>query len=79
MNISERTLQKAVLQVLGKSPKELINEQMVLESKRLLVYGAMSVKEVSYELGFKEPSHFTKFFKARTGVFPTEFKENKMY
>ncbi|MGY0036499.1 helix-turn-helix domain-containing protein [Pedobacter sp. NJ-S-72] len=77
LHISERTLQKAVMMVLGKSPKELINEQMILESKRLLIHGSMSVKEVSYELGFKEPSSFTKFFKTRTGIFPTQFKENK--
>ncbi|WP_292009492.1 helix-turn-helix transcriptional regulator [Chryseobacterium sp.] len=76
--ISERKLQKAVMAILGKSPKELINEQLILESKRLLIHESMSIKEVSYDLGFDEPSNFTKFFKNQTGISPTQFKEEKM-
>ncbi|WP_419867950.1 AraC family transcriptional regulator [Chryseobacterium sp. CT-SW4] len=76
--ISERKLQKAVMSILGKSPKELINEQVILESKRLLVHETMSIKEISYDLGFDEPSNFTKFFKKQTGISPTQFKEEKM-
>ncbi|MDW9380701.1 helix-turn-helix transcriptional regulator [Chryseobacterium sp. JV558] len=72
--VSERTLQKATMTVLGKSPKELINEQIILESKRLLVHELMTVKEIGYDLGFDEPSTFTKFFKKYTGISPSKFK-----
>jgi len=72
--VSERTLQKSTMSVLGKSPKELINAQVILESKRLLVHEVMSVKEISYLLGFEEPSNFTKFFKKNTGLSPNQFK-----
>ncbi|UZT99379.1 helix-turn-helix transcriptional regulator [Chryseobacterium fluminis] len=72
--VSERTLQKATMATLGKSPKELINEQIILESKRLLVHELMTVKEIGYFLGFDEPSNFTKFFKKQTGISPSQFK-----
>ncbi|MGY0034660.1 helix-turn-helix domain-containing protein [Pedobacter sp. NJ-S-72] len=76
--ISERKLQMASMAVLGKSPKELINEQIILETKRLLIHASMSVKEVGYNLGFEEPTNFTKFFKSQTGVSPTQFKEDRL-
>ncbi|KMQ65156.1 hypothetical protein ACM46_13325 [Chryseobacterium angstadtii] len=74
LSVSERTLQKATMAVLGKSPKELINEQIILEGKRLLVHELMTVKEIGYDLGFDEPSNFTKFFKKQTGISPSQFK-----
>ncbi|QNK61111.1 helix-turn-helix domain-containing protein [Pedobacter sp. PAMC26386] len=76
--ISERKLQIASMAVLGRSPKELINEQIILETKRLLIHASMSVKEVGYNLGFEEPTNFTKFFKSQTGVSPTQFKEDRL-
>ncbi|MEJ5052773.1 helix-turn-helix domain-containing protein [Sphingobacterium sp. MYb382] len=74
LNISERKLQKVVMDILGKSPKELIDEQVILESKRLLVHESMNVKEVAYAMGFDEPSYFTKFFRGKVGIAPTQFK-----
>lgn len=73
--ISSRRLQKAIEATLGKSPKTYIGEQLVLEGKRLLVHEASSIKEISYSLGFDEPTNFTKFFKKQTGLSPSEFKE----
>jgi len=74
LNISERKLQKVVMKLLGKSPKVLIDEYVILESKRLLVHESMNVKEVAYALGFDEPSYFTKFFKTKVGIAPRQFK-----
>lgn len=74
LNISERTLQKATMSVIGKSPKEIITEQIILESKRLLIHEVMSIKEISYAVGFEEPNNFTKFFKKYTGISPNQFK-----
>ena len=36
-----------------------------------LILSGKAVKEVSYDVGFKQPSHFTKRFKARFGVPPS--------
>ena len=74
LNVSERTLQKSTMSVVGKSPKEIITEEIILESKRLLVHEVMSIKEISYAVGFEEPNNFTKFFKKYTGISPNQFK-----
>ena len=55
------------------STKEFIQKRLLLESKRLLYYSRLTVKEVAYELNFKEPAHFSNFFKKETGDYPLNF------
>lgn len=77
LKISERRLQKATKITLAKTPKQLMTEELIVQSKRLLIHETMTIKEISYELGFDEPSNFTKFFKKHTGAVPTIFRENE--
>lgn len=73
--VSAKRLNQATGKVLGKSPKELIDERVMLEAKRLLVYTNESVKEIGFELGFEEPTNFIKYFRKHGGITPVEFRE----
>lgn len=73
--ISEKRLNQATTKVLGKSPKELIDERVLLEAKRILAHTTESVKEIAYQLGFEEPTNFIKYFKKHSSITPTEFRE----
>jgi AraC-like DNA-binding protein len=46
---------------------------VLLEAKRLLLHSDLAAKNVAAELGFADPSDFTKFFRLRTGTTPGEF------
>lgn len=72
--VSDRQLSETVKTASGKSPSEIIHFQVILEAKRLLNLG-ISVKEVSYALGFEDPSHFSKFFKGKLGQSPSDFQK----
>lgn len=74
MGISEKRLNFATSKVLGKSPKEMINERIILEAKRLLAHTAKSVKEIGFELGFNEPTNFIKFFHKHCSTTPINFR-----
>lgn len=74
IHISEKRLSKATASVLGKSPKEIINDRVLLEAKRLLVHTNHSIKEIGFQLGFAEPTNFIKYFKLQTSSTPTEFR-----
>jgi len=74
LHISEKQLNELVHQKTGNTVSALIYKQLILEAKRLLNTG-MSAKEVSYELNYIDPAHFSKFFKAQTGLSPSEFKD----
>lgn len=73
--ITEKRLNQATTKVLGKTPKEIINDRIMLEAKRILAHTTESVKEIGYDLGFDEPTNFIKYFKKHSKFTPTEFRE----
>jgi AraC family transcriptional activator of pobA len=75
MHVPEKRLSRATTHVLGKSPKEIINERVLLEIKRLLVHTNKSIKEIGFDLGFNEPTNFIKYFRQQAGQTPSEFRE----
>jgi AraC family transcriptional activator of pobA len=73
--ISEKRLGQATSKVLGKTPKEIINDRVLLEAKRLLVHTHQSIKIIGQELGFEDPAYFVRYFKKNTETTPVEFRE----
>ena len=57
------------------TPLQIINDRIVLEAKRQLQHTSLNIKEISYNLGFEDPSYFVKFFKRQTGYLPSDFRE----
>ncbi|MDI6914309.1 MAG: response regulator [Desulfitobacteriaceae bacterium] len=47
----------------------------IKEAKKLLDEDACSIKEVSVQVGYKDPNYFSKIFKKMVGLTPTEFRE----
>jgi AraC family transcriptional regulator, transcriptional activator of pobA len=72
--ITEKRLQQATKNTLDKTPKQIIDERILLEAKRLLIHKTIPIKEIAYALGFAEPTNFIKYFKKNTQKTPTEFR-----
>ncbi len=75
LGLSADTLSKKVKKQFGKSPSKLIQERIVLESKKLLHLTYKSVKEVAIELNFKDEFYFSRYFKKEVGLSPKKFRE----
>ncbi len=75
MNISTKRLNQTTSKTFGKSPKNIIDDRVLLECKRLLAHTNESVKEIAYSLGFEEPTNFIKYFKKHAGETPNSFSE----
>lgn len=75
INVSEKRLAQATMAILGKTPKKIIDEQVLLEVKRLLAHTSQSIKQISYQLNFEEPTNFIKYFRKHEGITPIEFRE----
>lgn len=75
LGITEKRLNNATSMILGKNPKQLIDDRVLLEAKRVLAYGPNSIKEISFDLGFQEPTNFIKYFKKHCDMTPSEFRE----
>jgi len=76
LKITSKTLYNATTQLLDKTPKQLIDDRILLESKRLLVHTNATIKEIGFELGFIEPTNFIKFFHKHEQITPIDFREN---
>mgnify|MGYP001260966048 CR=1 FL=1 len=59
----------------GDSVKELIDERVLLEAKRLLAFSQHSITDISSQLGFNEATNMTKFFKRHTEISPKDFRQ----
>lgn len=67
-------LNKYIKAQTGKSAKEFIQERIILEAKRMLLFTNESSKELAFHLGFEESAHFNNFFKKITGYTPGKFR-----
>ena len=61
----------------GISPKKWIASYVVAQAKRVIEANPMwSLKEVSYDLGFEEPTSFYRYFKRVAGMTAQAYKES---
>ena len=59
----------------GRSAQQMIHDRLLLEARRLLAYSDLDVTSISYSLGFRDPSYFSRFFTRAQGSAPSAFRE----
>jgi len=74
LQVTKRNLNNICKKETGRPASSLINERIIIESKRLLKHTDNSISEIAYHLSFIDPSHFVKFFKTKTNLTPGEFR-----
>jgi AraC-like DNA-binding protein len=74
LGYSERTVSRACQKVTGQSAKTVLNQRLVLETKRLLAHTDKPAATIATELGFTEPTNFHKFFARHTSERPSRFR-----
>ena len=66
-----------VVEPVGVTAGHLIRQRVLSEAKRQLVFTNQPIHEISYDLAFSDPSHFTRFFRKQTGMTPQAFREGR--
>jgi len=77
LNKSPKTLSNLFSKHNQKTPLQIIRERITLEAKRLMLYTDSTLKEIAYDLGFEDPTGFSRFFKNQTGLSPSSFRKSK--
>jgi AraC family transcriptional regulator, transcriptional activator of pobA len=77
LNLSAYYLSDLLKKYTGKTTLEYIHLQIIDRAKSMLWGTSKSMSEIAYELGFEYPSHFTKLFKSKTGMAPTEYRNRE--
>lgn len=76
LSISASYLNAIAKQELNMNIKAAIDNKIISEAKRLLLEGNSSIKEISYYLGFRDISHFSRFMKTKVGFSPQELRKS---
>lgn len=74
--LSPKYLSKLIKSASGRSASDWIDSYVILEAKNMLRYSDAPVKEIAVRLDFPDPASFHKFFKARTGMTPTQYRRS---
>ncbi|HBH20784.1 MAG TPA: hypothetical protein DHU72_03375 [Rikenellaceae bacterium] len=73
--LTPKYLSKIIKETSGRTGPEWIDSFVILESKNLLRYSELSIKEIAYKLEFPSSSVFHKFFKSHTGITPSDYRK----
>jgi AraC family transcriptional activator of pobA len=74
--VSPNYLSEVVKRVSGHSASHHIQQRLLLEAKRKAVTGNGPAKEIALDLGFDDPSTFSKFFKSKTDSSFSDFRNS---
>lgn len=74
LNKTPKSLSNLFKKVGTKTPLQFIQERIVLEARRLLKHSNKTVSDIGYELGFMDVQSFSRFFKNREDIYPTDFR-----
>ena len=72
--MSESSLNRVCRSAAGTTAFELIQGRLELEARRRLIYTTVPIHRLATDLGFLDPSYFSRFFRRRTGMAPKEFR-----
>lgn len=75
LHITPKHLSEALKEHTGKSPKESINDMLLLEAKVLLGSTDLTVTEIAHRLRFGDQAHFSHFVKQHTGCSPLALRK----
>ena len=76
LGISGQHLGRAFAASTGISFRSYLRRVRASEAQRLLRHAGLSVKEISFTLGYSEPANFVRDFKRMTNHTPTEYRRH---
>jgi AraC family transcriptional activator of pobA len=74
LHLSAPYLNEVVKEATGFTVTHWIQQEIVLEAKRLLYHSTCSIKEIAYQLGYEDHTYFSRLFKKAVGRTPGAFR-----
>ena len=74
-NTNRTTLMTEFKHITGKTINEFVIDKRISVSKKILEFTNISIEELSEKCGFSSQSYFTRTFKKKTGLSPTQYRK----
>ena len=75
--VSRSVFFKKLKTLTGLAPIEFIKEMRINRAVQLIETGEYSMTQISYMVGINDPRYFSKCFKQKMGMTPTEYKDKR--
>ncbi|GHB61724.1 helix-turn-helix domain-containing protein [Persicitalea jodogahamensis] len=75
LNLSANYFGDLIKKETGRSAQEYIQSRLMEVAKEKIFDRSKTINEIAFELGFKYPQHFSRFFKERVGQSPNEYRQ----
>ena len=75
LHLSPYQLNAITKAAVNKTCSELINDQIILESKRQILATSDQISHIAHDLGYDDTSYFIRLFKKHTGYSPEAFRQ----
>ncbi|KRA96905.1 hypothetical protein ASD83_17460 [Devosia sp. Root685] len=78
LGVSQTHLNRVSREVLGASALEVIERRIALEARRMLLFSALSIKEIGAGLGYEDPAYFSRVLTRVLGMSPAAFRKEAL-
>ncbi|WP_430906769.1 helix-turn-helix domain-containing protein [Maribacter sp. 2-571] len=76
-NLSLSSFKREFTKTFNDTPNNYITLQKLKRAKELLRITEMAISEIAYGVGFNDPLYFTRIFKKKIGLSPTEYRQQE--
>jgi AraC family 4-hydroxyphenylacetate 3-monooxygenase operon regulatory protein len=77
IGVTEARLNDVCRRIADLPSKRLVLERLMQEAKRLLLFSSSTANEICYQLGFKDPAYFSRFFNRYAKLTPGEYRQRQ--
>lgn len=74
LGVTPGRLHAIAMRTLGRTPRELIQQRLIYEAAVRLERSAITIKQLSYMLGFKDAAYFNRYFAKHVGLPPARYR-----
>lgn len=75
LHITAKHLNRICRALKQMSALQVVQVELICKAKAHLYHFDSNISEIAYELGFDDPSYFTRLFKKHTGLTPNEYRK----
>ncbi|WP_417829834.1 helix-turn-helix domain-containing protein [Thalassospira sp.] len=74
IGITTTQLNRISKDIYGMTASEVVQNRLMLEAKRTLIYTDIAIQQIADELGFRDAGYFSRFFAKKAGFSPAQFR-----